>query len=480
VQRHQKIQLIELLDEKHRRVEQNKFFHFKPYEWQKQFYAAGHTHKQRMLMAANRVGKTLSSCFELVCHLTGIYPDWWPGIRFAFPINAWALGVSGEQIRDVLQKEMLGTLSNEGFSGGGILPVNLVHDVVRSMTPRLAKDVRIQHICGSYSNLSFKSYSQGQHVLMGTSIDFALIDEEPEDDEIWPQVLTRLMMGNQGVGGQIVLSFTPENGNTELVEQFSDHLQRGQYLQNATWDDAPHLDEETKTEILASYPAYQRDMRSKGIPLRGEGLVFPVDDAVFTEEPLAHIPKFWPRIIGIDIGWDHPTALVWIAYDPENDVMHVYDCWRQSQVTPADVSGVIRPRADSWAPVAWPHDGLQHDKGSGQQLCELYRQQGVFMLQDKATFDDGSNGVEAGVFALLERMKSGRLKVATHLNEWFEEKRLYHRKRNKKTRDATPQIVKLKDDLLCATRYAMMMLRYAETQPTHEQYEPETVKENWY
>lgn len=123
---------------------------------------------------------------------------------------------------------------------------------------------------------------------------------------------------------------------------------------------------------------------------------------------------------------------------------------------------------------------MQHDKGSGQQIAELYRQQGAFMLSEHATFEDGSNGVEAGIFAMGERMKSGRLKVANHLGEWFEEKRHYHRKRNKKAIDATAVVVKIRDDLLCATRYAMMMLRYAETEPTQYAVEPEVIRKTWY
>ena len=56
---------------------------------------------------------------------------------------------------------------------------------------------------------------------------------------------------------------------------------------------------------------------------------------------------------------------------------------------------------------------------------------------------------------MLDRMKTGRFKVFSHLNDWFEEFRLYHRKDGK--------VVKLGDDLLTATRYALMMLRYADT-----------------
>ena len=62
--------------------------------------------------------------------------------------------------------------------------------------------------------------------------------------------------------------------------------------------------------------------------------------------------------------------------------------------------------------------------------------------------------VEAGVSEMLTRMETGRFKVFVHLNDWFEEFRLYHRK------DGV--IVKEFDDLLCATRYGLMDLRFAE------------------
>jgi hypothetical protein len=99
---------------------------------------------------------------------------------------------------------------------------------------------------------------------------------------------------------------------------------------------------------------------------------------------------------------------------------------------------------------------LQHDKGSGEQLAKQYRDQGLAMLDERATFEDGSNGVEAGVAEMFDRMQTGRWKVFAHLNDWFEEFRLYHRKDG--------LIVKVGDDLLSASRYAMMMRRHAVVQ----------------
>ncbi|GLS17964.1 hypothetical protein GCM10007874_09800 [Labrys miyagiensis] len=111
----------------------------------------------------------------------------------------------------------------------------------------------------------------------------------------------------------------------------------------------------------------------------------------------------------------------------------------------------------SWLPWAWPHDGLQHDKGSGEQLAEQYRRQGLRMLEERAQFEDGTNGVEAGLMLMLDRMQTGRLKVFRTLVEWVEEFRLYHRKDGK--------VVKERDDLMSATRYGLMMLRHAAIAP---------------
>jgi hypothetical protein len=56
--------------------------------------------------------------------------------------------------------------------------------------------------------------------------------------------------------------------------------------------------------------------------------------------------------------------------------------------------------------------------------------------------------------ALPSHARPRRGRVFKHLTEWFEEFRLYHRKDGR--------VFKEGDDLLSATRYALMMIRYAE------------------
>lgn len=454
---------LALLEEKHRRKTQNQMQHFVPYHWQKLFYKAGISNMQRLLMAANQVGKTRGASFEFAFHVTGRYPDWWEGRKFDQIKRSWALGHSGEQMRDNIQLQLFGEITHVNgqrqLSGTGSIPHNcIIQDSIvwSPHTKNLVKDVAIRHKSGRRVMISLKSYTQGQDVMMGPVIDLIWIDEEPIDQEIYPQALIRTTNGDEGKGGMVLMTFTPENGMTPLVTQFMNDLKKGQYLQNVTWEDAPHITDDVREQLLAAIPEHQRDMRTKGIPLLGEGQVFPIAEEHIKCKPF-QIPEHWPRLFGIDFGWDHPTAIVWLAYNPDNETYYVYDCIKKDKVTISQWAMIINKRHPNWIPGSWPHDGLQHDKVSGIQIAQHYVDEGVNLLPSRATFPDGTNGVEAGLYQMLDLMTSGRFFVFNHLGEWFDEFRMYHRENGK--------LVKLFDDLMSATRYAFMMTRFGAVEP---------------
>lgn len=221
-----------------------------------------------------------------------------------------------------------------------------------------------------------------------------------------------------------------------------------------TIDDVEHYTPEQRAQIIASYPAHEREARAKGIPTMGSGRVFPVAEETITIDPIA-LPSHWAQINGLDFGWDHPFAAVNLAWDRDADIVFVTREYREKQVTPIVHAAAIRPWG-KWIPCAWPHDGYQHDKGSGLQLADQYRDQELNMLFEHATHSEGGYGVEAGITELLSRMTTGRLKVFRTCTQWLEEFRLYHR--------VDGLIIKERDDLMSATRVGMMMIRFADTQ----------------
>lgn len=446
--------LNDLKAEQTRRLLENRLKHYKPYAKQRAFHLSGKTHRERLLMAANQVGKTLAGSAEAALHLTGRYPDWWDGVCYPRHITMWAGGVTKETTRDGLQRLLLGRTGQEGT---GMVPKDCILSTLSAQgVADCIAIARIKHVSGTPSTLIFKSYDAGREKWQGDTVDLVVFDEEPPLD-IYTEGLTRT---NTIADGRVYLTFTPLLGMSDVVRRFLMETNDDRHVTTMTIDDAEHYTPEQRQRIIDSYPEHEREARTKGIPTMGSGRVFPVLEELVAEEG-QKIPDYWARIVGLDFGWDHPTAAVWLAWDRDADVVHVYDCYRVRQQTPIIHAAAIRGRGIK-IPVAWPHDGLQHDKGSGEQLAEQYRKQGVAMLPERSQFpDDRGHGVEAGVSDMLERMQTGRLKVAKHLNDWWEEFRLYHREDGK--------IVAEHDDLMSATRYALMSLRYAKatgTRPT--------------
>jgi phage terminase large subunit-like protein len=429
---------------------------YRPYDWQKDFHAAGADHPERMLMAANRVGKTQCAAAEVAYHLTGEYPDWWEGKRFLQPTLVWTGSPTNETSRDIVQTELLGGLG-EKMGTGWVPRARLVGQPKTRQAG--VKDVidtfAVRHVSGGLSTCNLKTYEQGWQKWQGTAPHVVWDDEEPDDYMIYSESQTRILTSK----GILLVTFTPLRGVTDLVQHFQEGGP-GIYLKGASWNDAPHLSDEDKGRLALSYRSHERDARTKGIPMMGEGAVFPVPDEMITVSPFK-IPDHWARIKGCDFGIDHPAAGAELAHDRDQDCIYVIDAYRKANELPPYHAAWFN-KTNPMVPVAWPHDGMNREKQGGKTLADAYRDHRVNMLAKSARYPKppgeahdkgGAQPVEPIVNEALERMMTGRFKVFANLGEWFEEKRSYHRK------DGI--IVPRRDDILKATFYGLMMIRYA-------------------
>lgn len=414
-------------------------------------------------MAGNQTGKTLAGGNEYAIHATGQYPDWWAGRVWKRPIIGWAAGITGELTRDGVQRFLMGRANDIGT---GTIPKWRIKDY--SMKRGIANAVDTLTVAwggggdvqSQESIIQFKSYDQGREKFQQESLDLLWFDEEPEY-EIYMEGLTR----TNATGGAVFMTFTPLQGMTQTVMRFVVEKAPGTHITVMTIHDAGHYTPEMRAQIIASYPEHERDARTKGDPKLGSGRVFPLPEEALKIEPIV-LADHWPRLVGIDFGWDHPTAMVWLAWDRDTDTVYVYDAYRKSHEPVAIHASVIIGRG-KWMPVAWPHDGL-NDTAVGPQLAQQYRDAGVNMMEEHAQYERTSDheaeesrrarsSVEAGLADMLTRMRAQKLRVFSHLGDWFDEFKMYHRKDGK--------VVKLVDDLMAATRYGIMSLRYGQCPP---------------
>lgn len=225
----EKRELISLLEERERRKKRRKFFDLYPddgplrrelYAKHMAFFAAGSSEWERAMIAANRVGKTWGvGAFEATAHLTGKYPEWWPGKRFTEPVDSWAAGDTSETTRDVIQYALTGVggEGSEGELGTGMIPGDLIvgQPSAKRGISGAFDTMLIKHASGGHSKLGFKSYDQGRKKFQGTAKHLIWLDEEcPED--VYTECVTRLMT----VSGHMIATFTPLEGATNVVRRF--------------------------------------------------------------------------------------------------------------------------------------------------------------------------------------------------------------------------------------------------------------------
>lgn len=403
-----------------------------------EFFAAGIKYKERLFMAANRVGKSTAGAYEVACHLSGIYPAWWPGKRFSEAGEWWACGTNSETTRDIVQAELLGKVNNLGT---GMIPGDLIIDTAsRRGLPGAYESVWIKHASGKPAVLGLKTYEQGRESFEGTAKQGVWCDEEPPLD-----CYTEMLFRTITTFGITLITFTPLKGMSEVVKSFiepeTDTSREFKFYIQAGWKDIPHLDDEQKRAVISTTPAYQIDARTNGDPALGSGAIYPISESDITVEPFP-IPKHWPRAYGMDVGWNR-TAVIWGARDPDSGIVYLYSEHYQGQGEPITHAHAVRGRGE-WINGVIDPACLGSSQIDGRSLMTLYIKLGLKL-------STAENSVESGIFEVWQLLISGRLKVMSSCQSWFREFRKYHRDDK-----GNGRIVKREDHLMDATRYLIV------------------------
>lgn len=449
-----------------------RFLFYTPNPKQASFHRAGKEAIERLFLAGNRTGKTYCGCIEDAIHLTGVYPSWWEGHRFTYPIVAWVASENYEITRNVLQKMLIGGYSEQGEFMNGLVQSNLILRKAMLVGVGGAVDyVQIQHSSGGVSSLYFKSYKQGREKFQGARCNLIHLDEEPPKD-VYTECAMRLA-DVDGVGqGRLILTMTPLKGYTEMMSYFleqrteklkTDDIRsleelanqekyeiirtdpeltiNGKYYIQATWDDNLHLSEDTKKQLRATLKPYELEAREKGVPSVGSGLVYQVQESEFLIEPI-DIKSQWACVFGMDVGFFAPTAVVFLAHDKDNDILYVYKEYSVSEKTAAQHAYSLKLMGCDWIRGVCDPAVNQGSQRDGERLIDDYKKAGL-------NLEKGRYAKEVAVDSVLERIRTGKFKVFNTCRKFMEEWRGY-------SRDEEGKIMKGRDHLMNALEFAMI------------------------
>jgi phage terminase large subunit-like protein len=434
------------------------------YKSQLKFFADGAKYHQRLIRGGNQVGKSFAAAFEASLHLTGQYPRWWPGRRFTKPTRGWIIGPTGQLVRDGCQRQLCskggefgtGTIPLSAFSGKPVMIPGGTGAIDTLSVTHQTNGVR-----DGISTATFKSFEQRSEKMQSESVDWIFIDERCSE-EIYSELIAR----TTATDGIIFLSYTPLKGGGELTYRFLNEYSADRSDTRIEADEAKHISPERRAQLEESYLPHEREARIHGIPQLGIARVFPfpIESMMKPLDPDNDI-KGWARwIVGIDFGFGHPFGATLCAWVPECEEFFVVDGFRMERSEALyHVKRIAAMCRGLRIPIAWPHDGNSHEKGSGIPLADVYRRLGAPMLPKHAENKGGGIHVEPAIEELCSFMKRGCFVIANHMSEFGEEFLNYHR-------DEDYKIVKLRDDLLSSMRYAFMMRRNGKQLDTCETY----------
>ena len=299
----------------------NQLKYFRPFDHQRSFFVT--QSDRRGILAANRIGKTVSTCYETAMHLTGQYPAWWQGHRFRKPITCMVAGEGWSQVALVLQQELLGSPDvklRDALGTGAIPRTAIITETMRSDGAN-AIGIEVRHTSGGNSYLLFANYTQEVRQLQGFKLDLAVFDEQPPDD-FFSEIVTRTATTQ----GMILCSFTPLKGLNGLVSKFWNREEGYDYIR-VSWDDVPEYDlwgepfllNVTRRQLERDYLPHEREARMQGRPIMGKGAVFQLRDWP-TYKPGSVDFQSMPniqRVIALDLGLVNDKTVITLMYwDP--------------------------------------------------------------------------------------------------------------------------------------------------------------------
>ena len=334
-------------------------------------------------------------------------------------------------------------------------------DDARDIMWRVLKDICRASIIGdpneSRLELNIRTMNGGQSLIIlygweavqergkgvGVSNNFLVLDEVSKYvnfDYGWEEILRPTLMDTQG--GALFISTT--NGFNHFYELTNKELNDPEYKSfHFTSYDNPHLNPEEIEKMKATMTADRAAQEIYAEFRKKEGLVY----KEFSREKHVTSIEEQPESVletlgGVDFGFTHPSAVVTIKKDYENNYW-ITDEWMQTQRTEAEIVEM----------VASQRFNKVYPDPENASAVEALKKRGV----NVRSVNKGKGSILSGINTIHELLKQGRIRIHPSCINLIQAFEMYSYRETKG--DKTPDELPAHDfsDMLDALRYALSM-----------------------
>ena len=156
------------------------------------------------------------------------------------------------------------------------------------------------------------SCDSGRESFQGGSVSMVWIDEEPNDEGIFDEVMLRTV----DLKGKVIITATPLKGLSWMFERFVENPAKGFEVVKISGLDNPYISSVKMRRTVNHLSEASQKSRLYGEFSAQSGLVYPeFSKDTHVIDPF-DLPKHWRRFVSIDFGSSHPFCALWIVETP--------------------------------------------------------------------------------------------------------------------------------------------------------------------
>jgi phage terminase large subunit-like protein len=356
---------------------------YKPHTKQELFHKS--EAKKKLYIGGNRSGKTTGSVVEDIWWLMGNHP-----------------------YRKTPEGQIRGRIVAVDFNQG--VQKIVLPEVARWIPPSALKNgswedsynKELRTLTLENGNfVEFMSYDQDTDKFAGTSRHFIHYDEEPPR-HVFNECNARLVDTN----GSYWISMTPVEGMTWIYDTIyvpgTEGGDKSIFVIEADMLDNPHISKEAAESFLSGLDDAERKAREHGNFVQLGGRVYKNFSRTTHVVPSMVPDKSWEWYISLDHGYNNPTAALWHAVSPDNQVITFAEHYASEMVVEEHAAKIHSVNsAFGKIPEIWVADPAiaQRSGITGTSVSTEYAERGCY-------FAPGNNDVQVGIARVSQYLRT--------------------------------------------------------------------------